>query len=366
MILDPIFNKYKTVFTILDTLDIVEPNTSQIILYLNLEFMIKIIMTEEINNKLLSEEDGNTLKTSLISNIINLAQHYRWYFSKKGYECHIYIYWNYQKDTYKNNKYIEGYRSYYNNKLYNTTSCKYLTDSLAACYKTLRTIVKYLNQVDIIDSSDVESSVIPYILYKHFYQNDEKIKHIIISNDKYDFQYVRYGFKILVPNQNKTKIITDKNVISHLKELSNIKSELDVPIDYVSFIISLLGCKYRTIMKINRVGLGTILKMVQTGIKNLIIGEHSTDLESLSKIINPEFVEHFTKNYRCTDIETQYSELTPLDIHKIVSQREDKYDDKAIEYINDRYFQFCPIFTVKNHRDQIYKEDKRKSIFDRS
>ena len=366
MILDPIFNKYKTVFTILDTIDIVEPNTSRIILYLNLEFILKVILTCDVNNKLLATENENEVKTSLISNIINLAQHYRWYFSKKGYDCHIYIYWNYQRNKYKNDQYIKGYRDYYNNKLYNTASCKYITDNIASCYKTLRLIIRYLNQVDLIDSSDIESSVIPYVLHENLYKNETKINHIIISNDKYDFQYTRYGFKVLVPSQDKTKVLTDKNVIEYLKDINDVRNDVMIPANYVSFVISLMGCKYRNIMKIAGIGLSTILKMVRTGINELIIGDNSTDIDSLSGIICEDYRERFVKNYLCTDIEKQYQALSPLDIHKIVSQKEDKYDDNAIDYINERYFQFCPIFVVKNHKSQVFQEDlNRKSIFDR-
>ena len=92
MTIDPIFNKYKTLFSILDTMEIVKPNTKNVVLYLNLESILKVLFTSELSTKLLAETNENDLKISMISNIINLAQHYRWYFSKKGYNCHIYKY----------------------------------------------------------------------------------------------------------------------------------------------------------------------------------------------------------------------------------------------------------------------------------
>lgn len=363
MTIDPIFNKYKTLFSILDTLEIVKPNTKNVVLYLNLESILKVLFTSELNTKLLSETNENELKTSMISNIINLAQHYRWYFSKKGYNCHVYIYWNYSGEDYNNRKYIDNYRSYYHNRLFNTTSCAYLSRCLQSIYNITAKIISYINQVDIINGGNTESSVIPYVIYKNRYQNDAE--HIIISNDKYDFQYVRYDFKILVPKQSNTKIITKDNVIDVMKHSMNIKSNDSVPYQFITFIISLLGCKYRNIDKISGIGLGTLIKYINNALNSLTISENTKDIETLSKVINDKFKDKFINNYKCTDIEYQYNNMSELDMHNILNQIIDKYDDNTLYYINDRYFQSCPIFIVKDHKEQILNTENRKSIFDR-
>lgn len=359
----PVFNRYKTLFSILDTLDIVEPETKDVTLYVNLECILKVLFTGEMNNKVMACQDDNSVKISMVANIINFAQHYRWYFCKKGYNCNVYMYMNYQCNKYKNSKYIEGYREYYNNKIFNSATCMYLSNTLGSIYKTLRLILKYMNGIYLLDSNDVESSLIPYIVDKEIGNNSST--KIIVSNDKYDLQYVNYGFRILVPRQQKTVIVDRNNVISHLKTMTSVKSTEDVPYQYTTFILSLLGCKYRNIMKINGLGMGTLIKCIRDGMDKLIISTESTDMESLISILKKDYRDRFEKNYLCTNVEYQYRELTPVDIHNIISQIEDKYDENTLDYINDRYFQMCPIFSIKTHKEQLYSGYNTKNIFDR-
>lgn len=347
-------------------MDMIEPNTNKVILYLNLECIIKVIFTSDICDRLEELNDDINVKLSLISNIINLAQHYRWYFTKRGYDCHIYMYWNYRLGQYKNLKYNPSYRQYYNNRLFNNRGCKYLKDCFADIYKSLRIIVNYMNQVDMIDSSDIESSVIPYIIRERLYKDDRYTRHIIISIDKYDFQYVSYGFKVLAPKQINTEILDDVNIIPYLVNTMGLKTACNVPSNLIPFIISMLGCKYRNIPKIEGIGLGTLLKYIKSALDRVAITPNTTDIETLQNILKEEYRDRFISNYRCTNIAYQYNELTELDIHKILSQIEDRYDDNALDYINERYFIKYPLFNVKNHKEQIFNEtENTKSIFDR-
>ena len=57
--------------------------------------------------------------------------------------------------------------------------------------------------------------------------------------------------------------------------------------------------------------------------------------------------------------------MSELDMHNILNQIIDKYDDNTLYYINDKYFQSCPIFIVKDHKEQILNTENKKSIFDR-
>lgn len=363
--LDPIFNKYKTLFSILDTMDIVKPNTKNIVLYLNIDSIIKAIFTENINKALLATNDTNGVKLSLVSNILNLAQHYRWYFSKKSYDCKVYAYWNFNCTDYINRKYIDSYRSYYYNKMYNSISCKYITDCLVSSHNPLKIITQYMNQINIINGCNVESSVIPYII-KERYCTDKNAQHIIISTDKYDFQYIKHGFDVLVPKQKNTVLLNKYNIMSFMKNAEGIKSTIMTPYQHLPSVLSLLGCRYRNISKIQGMGLGTIIKLIDKAMNELRISENTSDIITLSTIVEEKHRDKFITNYKCTDIISQYNELSELDIHNILGQIIDKYDDNTLHYINDKYFQDSPLFIVKDHREQFLNEtgsQHHKSIF---
>ena len=101
-IIDPLFNLHKIKFDILDKWNLVDQKTQRVNVYINLDNVFKVIMTARTNNFIQAassvsgyEEFMNHVAKTLVSNIINLGQHYRLWLAKKSIESRIILFWNY-------------------------------------------------------------------------------------------------------------------------------------------------------------------------------------------------------------------------------------------------------------------------------
>lgn len=365
--IDPIFNMFKTKFVVMDNLNVIKPDVDQVDVYINLESVFKVIMSPRINNYLMATmEDKNMFKINLMSNIVNLAQHYRLYCKKHKKESRVFLFWNYPKSEYKNSEYIIGYREYYNHKMFKNEGCDYISRNLSECFNFMKKLFSYINQVYLINGGPIDSSVIPYLIEDKIYlsKDNPSVQKIVVSNSKYDFQYVNYGFTVLETNKDDSIVITKDNVIDIMKSKMNVKNNMTLPSNLLPFAIALLGDKYKSIPKLSGVGLSSILKMVNKAIEGLLITENTQDVDMLSKIITESYREQFIKNYLCTYIPRQVDDLAPLDILNIENQITDKFDDNALEYINEKYFKYAPLMTISTKTEQV-TEQIQKSIWDR-
>lgn len=357
--IDPIFNMFKTKFAVMDNLGILDSSVDRVDIYINLENIFKVLLSPRVNNYLIATSDGdNSFRINLMSNIVNLAQHYRLYIAKHKKDSRVFLYWNYPKNEYKNNQYIQGYREYYMHKMFKNENCTFITRNLGECNNFMRKLFNYINQVYLIDGGTLDSSVVPYIVSDHIYSNRESstVQRIIISNTKYDFQYVCYGFTVLETNKDDSCVITKENVISVLKDRMNVKTELDIPYGLIPFAISLLGDKYRNIPKLSGIGLSTIIKMINAALEKVLITEQTQDVDMLSHIISEKYRNQFIMNYLCTYIPKQCQDTTPLELKRIEEQVVDKFDDNALEYINEKYFRMYPLMTIKTKTEQVIEQ----------
>ena len=365
--IDPIFNMFKTKFSVMDGLQLLDKDADRIDIYINLENVFKVLLSPRVNNYLMTTiEDNNQFKIGLMSNIVNLAQHYRLYCSKYRKDSRVFLYWNYPKSEYKNSEYICGYREYYNHKMFKNEGCDYIIRNLNSCLDFMKKLFNYINQIYLIDGGVIDSSVVPYLVEEHIYQSreDKDVQKIIVSNAKYDFQYVSYGFTILETNKDDSCIICEDNVIDILKERMGIKNSMTIPPNLIPFTISLLGDRYRNIPKLSGVGLSSILKMINKAIEELIITDQTKDVDMLSQIIAEKYRSQFISNYLCTYIPRQYDELKPLEILSIENQIVDKFDDNALALINERYFRSSPLMTIKTKTEQAI-DQIHHSIWDK-
>ena len=351
--IDPIFNMFKIKFDMLDGWSALK-GVKKARIFINLENVLKVLFNPRLNNFLIAT--GNTVDTKrcLVSNIINLAQHYRLYCAKCRVENEVFLYWNTASINYLNRTYISDYRSYYNNKIYKNESCSYISKCMDDIFDQLQVITSYVNQVYLITDDQIESGLIPYIFYRD--QKDSSIKNIIVTNSKYEYQYILYDFDVWKPDRENSIRLTKDNIIDYLKEMNKIVSTDTVPVNYLPFIISLLGDKYRNIPKMNRVGLASIIKMINHGLKSFIITENTTNIDMLAGCINEKYRDMFLNNYRCTSLPHQYEAMSGSIERGIFDCVIDKYDDNALHYLNDKYFKEHLIMTIDTKREQILKQ----------
>lgn len=377
-IIDPIFNLHKIKFDILDKWNIVDKSISRANVYVNLDNIFKMLITPRLNNFIQASAsiDSDTDKymklvsRNIVSNVINIGQHYRLYLAKKNIESRIILYWDNPftiPDSYINSKYIPTYRGDYLDKYHpnmeNAHVVSIIQDAMEFCEKC----IPYVNEVYLIKSGTIEGSLIPYLLDKEVYSKDgSKTKNFIVSTSTYELSYTDYGFTILVPSIRKKDpyFVNSANVIEVLKKRSKVSTTLSVKSNFVEFIISMLGDHDRNIPSITGVGVATILKIISQAIGKGLVSEDTKDINMLSDILKSDYKDIFYRNYHCINLVHQFNDLEVLDIHKIVSQLVDNYDESTLKEMNEKYFKLSPIEIIRPKSEQIlYDYNPYNSIF---
>lgn len=353
--IDPIFNMLKVKFDLLNQLEVLDKNKSSALVFINLEDPFRYLINQRNDNQLKATQYTNAdIQLNLISNIINYAQHYRLYCKKNGYDSRIFLYWNYPKSNYNNRSIWVKYREEYDKQMGINVNAEYITKCLEDSQDVLLRIVPFINQVYVINGGVVESSLVPHLIVTNGYDKQD-FQHIIISRDPYDYQYLQYGYTIVEPRGDKSMIVDSANVIDHMKEKGKIKNPMTAPVKLLPFILSLLGNPHRSIPKIEGMGLVGIIKAINTAINRSLITENTTDVDMLSSILAEPIKERFKRNFALTDLSTQIKKVTPVQINTLLSQLVDKFDDRTLKAMNEKYFINDPLMLIDTASEQTFK-----------
>ncbi len=366
--MDMIFNLFKIKFTKLDELIERTENVSigkNVKLFINLEPVLKKLISANVEEYMKVRNDEKILE--LISNIVNLAAHYRLFFSKNKIYSKVYIYIGFPfNSVYKNKNINPKYRDTYTHRFVKNTKSKIFVSALENAFNFCKTILEFIDGVYLIYSKDIEPSMIPLIIH----QNDitemnefSNSTNIILSNDKYDYQYVNKGFYIFRPKKENSYIITKDNLIHTVKLEEKIVNKLSVDSNFYSFILSLLGDRYRDIPKIKRMGLSNLLKLLVVAMDKNLISQTSYNINLLAPIVKSEYRELLITNFYTTDIDAQYKTLNIKDIHYIILQLKDKFDNVSLKRINNDYFRFSPLMLHEITSSTNLKSRPTKNIF---
>lgn len=359
MNIDAIFNMHKIRFDDMDTFMmgqngyLANENPDEVHIFINLEDIYRTILCINGEDSMIAIHNMDNAQKMMISNVINLAQHYRLYFAKLKIPNKVFLYWNHNPDNkdYKNRKYIYDYRSSYDAKIGNLSPFPYIRDVITKSLKTLQTIITYVNEVYLITHNTIESSVIPYIFYRD-QVDDKKYMNIIISRDAYDYQYALYGFYVI--NPKKQRVITESSILIEYSNHCRWKKKLiDIPLNFVPTLMAVLGDHNKGIDKIKAVSVKKLCDIVKDNIFNLKVTSNTNSLDIIETMFQDDIREEFRNNYHCTCIPLQYQEITPSERFEIFSQVIDKYDDISLEFLNERFFNQYPIMIIDSKSRQI-------------
>ena len=344
--MDIIFNLFKIKFRKLD--ELIEKHCSnidcksQFNIFINLDPIINKLSSSKIDEYLKVKKDRSF---EFISNIINLAAHYRLFFTKNKVYSKVYIYMGTPSITsYKNHVILPNYRSYYNHKYSKDPNNFILNSTMSEIIPFTKIILEYVEGVYLIQSEHIESSLVPHIITK---SNDTNSNNFIVTTDRYDYQYTCKDFYIIRPKRDESYIITKESLINEFKLENKITNELQIDYMFYPFILSILGDKYRSIEKIKRIGLSTIIKMMCKAIDIRIIGKNVYNINILSNLIKDEYKELLIQNYNCTDLDSQLQLLNIKDLYTITSQILDKFDNVSLRKLNDQYFINNPLMLME-------------------
>lgn len=103
--------------------------TDKVNVFINLETVLNnLSMIKDIDKKILLDHEFPTI---MISNILNLAAHYKRFFIGNGLNTRVFIYYTDTTSTkFQQTKYNDDYRSYYINKYLTNPRYSYMTELL--------------------------------------------------------------------------------------------------------------------------------------------------------------------------------------------------------------------------------------------
>lgn len=343
-----IFNTFKVKYSKLDHL-IVNNCTdvnkkSRVNVFINLEPIFNKLLKTDIDEYM--QVKGKEKLHEVISNIINIAAHYRLFFTKNKIYSRVYLYTGFPFNSkYENSMFIDHYRKSIKHKL--TKDARYTTISaiLTSAITFTQTILEYIDGVHLITSDFIEPSLIPSIIHENT-END--FINFIVSSDKYEYQYVnKDGWYIIRPKQENSYIVTHNNLIGTIKWESKVLNDVKVGPNFYPFILSLTGNKYRDIIGIQGLGIAKTIKMIDKSIKQGLISSKADNINTLLKIIKDSYIPLVTTNHRVIDLRTQLISTSPRNKYDIIDSIINKFDPDSLKKINDEIMVGYPIYLTE-------------------
>jgi hypothetical protein len=338
------FNMFKIKYSKLEELleDFTFTKGEEVYIYINLESILKkLSSTIADKQNIINPKKRNIVLTSCVFNLIS---HYRYYFHKKSVCSRIFVYGPEAINTnYLNREYNKDYRM--KSVIMNTEETSSIAKTYEDSVKMIKTILNYIEGVNFITSGIIEPSVIPLVISKHF--RTEINKNFLITDDRYDYQYIKEYFIILKPRMDKSLLIDSLNVMDVLKSRTKCNNIPNPDINFLPFIISILGDKYRNIDKIKGLGVSRIYNKINEGLKSNIITNDINNINSLACLVNEEFQNDFLINYMTTSIFEQYKKMSDVEEKYILNQIIDKHDGGYLKVINEDYFNEYPLNIIE-------------------
>jgi hypothetical protein len=363
--IEPIFHMNKIKFSNLTDLinngcDRSINNKDTVNVFINLEPVLHYLVSPNSVNYFSINETTRIIE--VMSNVLNLAAHYRLFFSKYHIFSKIYLYVSHPFDSYNKNKIIiENYRDYYKTKYSENVNNLNVYNIFNESIKLLKIIIDYIQNVYIIQSFHLESAMIPLIVTGN---NSIKSVNFIVSKDLYEYQYTNKNFYILHPKRHeKSYIISKSNVMKVLQYENGDDNVLDLDSNYLSFILSVIGDKKRSISKIKRLGITSTIKTLNKSITTKVLPEGVYNINMISSLLKEDVRKQLLDNYYCTDLDVQFKMLNIQDVYTITDQIKDKYDNQALKELNDKYFKNHPIQLLELTSGDKYEYVEKKDIF---
>lgn len=308
-------------------------------IYINLESILRRLTRPDVVDLIKVSENQ---EFALISNIINLVAHYRLYFKSKRMENKVYLYTGYPFNArFDNKEILNMYRDAYKEKFTMDTYGRVIGNTIHNLMDILEVIIKHIGGVYIVKSDSMEPSVLPYAINRMNDDNDDL--NVMVTTDRYDYQYTIENFIILRPKYKADYMVTSKNVLEMMAAEDKVRynNSNNISINYLPIILSFLGSSARNIPKISGIGFSRMMLMINRGIKEGHLNNSTTSFYSFEKVLKDEVKDIILTNYMCTDLSTQYSRVeNSKTFHlKLKESLVDSFNNVELRELSERFFE---------------------------
>lgn len=338
--------KYMDYDNSIDKLNFVNSD-DKVNVFINFESVLNnLSMIKDIDNKLLLERNFPFI---LESEAINLCAHYKRFFRGNGLKTRVFLYYtdlaSYQFDNFK---YNDEFRSYYLNKYVQNPKFQLLGKrTIEKIIPRITKIMEFIPDVYFINGTNIEGSLIPYIIGK----NEPEYKNFIISTDRYETQYQLYPENYCMHYIKKsplgTKVFCKFNdyIYDLFKENMDTCTDIDMftNTSFYSTLISAMGDKSRSLDPLKGVGCKTVLKYLTNGINYGIFTKDTKSIDMILQALPEEQQERALDNFNCTNLSKQYNEMSQQNIFSITNQIIDRFDFNSLLKLNQTDYREYPL-----------------------
>ena len=368
---DKIFNSHKIKFGIMEILfrDVeVKEAIHTVNIFINIESIYHLFHNQYVEDSIIAmdKKELSQFHSCVISNTLNLAAHYRWFFTKNKISTNIVFYMNqYSKYIHQNNfLHNKKYRDKYVYNYTDNPNYEGINLIMKSVLKALDNIVDYIDGVYFVSSDRIESSLIPMVMIE-----DKLLKgqiNLMVTRDDYDLQYVNKKFLVMYPKGDESCIVTKDNLFNVIQQKYEFFNDYKLPSYLFSFILAVVGDKRRSIGKIKGVGWSTIYKNLTKLFKKMDISEDEyISFEQLALAIKEDPTapesnrEKVISNYMCIDLDRQYAMVSEAQKLSIERQILDRYEADALKKLNTKYFEDFPINIIELNQ----YTNRKKTLF---
>ncbi len=347
MVIEPIINMHKVKYVQLKPIiDATFSSGESINIYMNLDAIFKYFYAPKTVDAIKAFNKQEYI--AVVSEIINLAAHYRHFFWKHyRVSSRFYFYYTKNRPIYNVNL-VDSYmkESCEQKSLSNPTFGllnRYIQDNL----ELFKLCVKYIPDVYYIETGNLEPAMVPYYIINKF-ENDPSTVNLLLSKDVYEFQMIgSLGIDILRLKYNEDTIVNGYNLYQYICDVNKsvYRPSIDINPELFPAVLATGGVKTRDIKGLSGYGyINTIKKLESAIIDNRLRNEYYFDPSGIADmIIDSSFREQFINNYKAIDLKNQFIHLSPKQKDNIESMLINRYDNDSLMKLNDDYFSMNPI-----------------------
>lgn len=319
-------------------------------IFINLDDIFHSFHNPLVNN--VFQIAGRDTGIQLVSNIINLIAHYRYWAIKHNLSVKVFAIFTSTLRSFKNNIYIPKYRQHFKDiNAIEYTSCYFVNSAIQEALPVLPIIAKYTPGIYIIDSKYLEPSMVPLYISEELSNADWNL---LISRDTYDLQYsYRQKWSMLSPKKDFMSIIDKEGIWNYIAMRENVYKDKELEArnllyPFELFIISkaVVGDKFRSIPRLRKIGWKTLFKYLDRVMeenKDASITTLKIKLIELIKGNERVTNETLNCNLAAIKVDTQKDSMLEIDKTLIYSQIIDIPDYDNLQEMNRTRFMKFPI-----------------------